>query len=123
MVRYGQSLGIYVGGLNCPCGPGAENVEPVIVNTGGPPMPRKGVPTQKGIENNFNQLTEMVKNVTIPFFTDTLFSYLYAYEKPKVENMYSPCRYDRNSMFRRQNKFITWRSGLSTWECQFSYDH
>ena len=26
-----------VGGLNNPCGPGAENVEPVIVNIGGPP--------------------------------------------------------------------------------------
>ena len=30
-----------MGGLNNPCGPGAENVELVIVNTDGPPLPPK----------------------------------------------------------------------------------
>ena len=34
------SLWAYIDGLNNPCGPGAEKIEPVIVNTGGPPMPR-----------------------------------------------------------------------------------
>ena len=34
-------LGIYVDGLNNPCGPGAENVGPIIINTGGPPLPQK----------------------------------------------------------------------------------
>ena len=34
-----QSIG-HKGGLKKPC-PSVENVEPVIVNTGGPPIPRK----------------------------------------------------------------------------------
>ena len=33
----------HIGGLTNPC-PGAENVEPVIINTGGPPLPRKRAP-------------------------------------------------------------------------------
>ena len=32
----GQTFG-HKGGLNNPCGPGAENVKAVIVNTGGSP--------------------------------------------------------------------------------------
>ena len=36
----------YTGGLTNLC-PIVENVEPVIVNTGGPPLPHKRAPTQK----------------------------------------------------------------------------
>ena len=43
-----QFLGIYMGGLNTtPAGAGAENVEPVIVRTGGSPLPQKREPTTK----------------------------------------------------------------------------
>ena len=37
---------IHVGGLTNPCQPGAENVEAVIVNTGGHPLPEKRAPTK-----------------------------------------------------------------------------
>ena len=36
----------YAGGLTSPCGPGVENVQPVFVNTGGPPLPRKRAQTK-----------------------------------------------------------------------------
>ena len=38
-----------IGGLTNPC-PGAENVEPVIENIGGPPKPRKRAAAKKVIE-------------------------------------------------------------------------
>ena len=40
---------VYAGGLTNPCGPGAENAWPVIVNIGRPPLPLKRAPTQKKV--------------------------------------------------------------------------
>ena len=55
-----QSIG-HTGGLTNPC-PGVENVEPVIANTGGPPIPRKRAPSKKS--KNLSVLDLEVKYIS-----------------------------------------------------------